>query len=228
MSEVLAFRMQACHDCIAAGLGHIEQQVAAVEDALSSNTGLVFDLARTLVESVCRTVLEERGISYRKGDGVPKLFDDVTRSLPLLPDTAGSEPAAQAALQSTLAGLSSAIHGICQLRNAYGFASHGTGTPKPQLDMAQGLLAAQAADAIVGFLYRMHTQDRTPPVNPAAEFASGEDYNTWIDEQHELVQIFESTFRPSEVLFQIEPETWRIYRADFLTISDLDGAGGAA
>lgn len=223
MSDVLTFRMQSCRDCIAAGLSHIEKQTSAVEAALDDNTGLVFDFARTLVESVCRTILDERGIAYGSDDDLPRLFRTVASSLPLLPVAASAEVEARQSLAKTLNGLSTAIQGICELRNAYGFASHGSGVARPQFDSAQGLLAAQAADTIVGFLYRMHTQDRTPPVTPAAEFAGSGAYNDWIDEQHELVQIFESTFRPSEVLFQIEPETWRIYRADFLSESDDGG-----
>ena len=66
-------------------------------------------------------------------------------------------------LAQTLNGLHTAIQGICELRNQCGFASHGSGNPRPVMESVQAFLAAEAADAIVGFLHRVHRQDRTPP-----------------------------------------------------------------
>lgn len=216
------FQMHGARSAIAAGLGHIERQVVALEAAVSDNAGLVFDLARTLVESVCRTVLHERGIEYQDTDDLPQLFRAVGGQLPMLPPEASTEAEARKSLLKTLGGLQTTIQGICELRNAYGFASHGAGEPRSDLETAQSLLVAEAADAIVGFLYRMHSEDRTIPVSPHAEFAASEDYNAWIDEEHPI-RIFDSDFRASEVLFQLEPETYRIYRADFVSEGD-DGA----
>lgn len=55
MAEVLPapFAMHGARDAIAAGLEHIEEQVTGIEQAVVDNPGLAFDLAKTLVESVC-------------------------------------------------------------------------------------------------------------------------------------------------------------------------------
>ena len=58
------FVMQGARDEVACGLVHIEQQDHARELAVAENPGLAFDLAKTLVESVCRAVLRERSIAY--------------------------------------------------------------------------------------------------------------------------------------------------------------------
>ena len=65
------------------GLVHIEEQVGARASQWHENAGLAFDLAKTLVESVCRTVLNERAIAYSEDDDLPKLFKTISQSLAL-------------------------------------------------------------------------------------------------------------------------------------------------
>ena len=77
------------------------------------------------------------------------------------------------------------------------------------------MLAAEAADAIVGFLHRVHRQDRTPPPSPRALYEGNPAFNEYVDETHGMIRIFEVEFRPSEVLYQMEPETYRVYLAEF-------------
>jgi len=207
--------MHGARDAIAGRLSHIEQQVKGIEQAVVENPGLAFDLAKTLVESVCRAVLSERCIPFSTADNLPNLFKAVSQSLPFLPPTASNEGKVRQSLLKTLSGLNTAMNGICELRNRCGFASHGTGTPRPTMESVQALLAAEAADTIVGFLHRVHRQERKPAASPRALYEDNPDFNEFVDEAHETVHIFEVEFRPSEVLFQMEPESYRVYLADF-------------
>jgi hypothetical protein len=138
------------------GMLHIEQQVEGLESAVSNNPGLAFDLAKTLIESACKTILTERSVVYSATDDLPKLFKSATQQLPFLPTSASGESDARKSLAQTLSGLSTALQGVSELRNTYGFASHGKDGPPPIMEGAQALLAAQTADAIVGFLHRCH------------------------------------------------------------------------
>jgi Abortive infection C-terminus len=109
---------------------------------------LAFDLAKTVVESACRTILAERKIAFGFDDDLPRLFKSVTAHLPILPVAASAEIEARKSLAQTLNGLHTALQGVCELRNTYGFASHGTAGPRAPMESVQALLAAQAADAI--------------------------------------------------------------------------------
>jgi len=209
------FVMHGTRDAIAGGLTHVEQQVMSIEQAVAKNPALAFDLAKTLVESVCRAILGERNIAIGEDDDLPRLFKTVSQHLPFLPPTASGEAEVRDSLKRTLGGLSTAIHGICELRNKCGFASHGSGAPRPPMESVQALLAAEAADTIVGFLHRVHLQDRSPPSSQRALYVDNPEFNDSIDEAHEIIRIFEVEFLPSEVLFQMEPETYRVYLAEF-------------
>ena len=220
------FVMHGDRDAVAGGLTHVEQQVKSIEQAVAENPGLAFDLAKTLVESVCRAVLGERKITFSEDDDLPKLFKTASLHLPFLPPTASGEAGVRDSLKRTLGGLNTAIQGICELRNQCGFASHGSGAPRPPMESVQALLAAEAADTIVGFLHRVHRQDRTPPPSPRALYADNPAFNDSVDETHGMIRIFEVEFRPSEVLFQMEPESYRVYLAEF--DEEADGAEAMA
>lgn len=223
-SYATPFVMHGARDAVASGLTHVEQQVKSIEQAVAENPGLAFDLAKTLVESVCRTVLGERNVAFEEVDDLPKLFRSVTQILPFLPPTARGEPEVRESLRRTLNGLSTAIQGICELRNQCGFASHGAGSPRPALESTQALLAAEAADTIVGFLHRVHRQDRTAPRVSGPVYADNSAFNDSVDESHGMIQIFDVGFRPSEVLFQMEPESYRVYLSEFDAADDDSGA----
>ncbi len=175
---------------MAGGLSHIEEQVKGIERAVIENPGLAFDLAKTLVESACRSILTERKFAFEDNDDLPRLFKTVTTNLPMLPVAASSEAEARKSLAQTLNGLHTALQGVCELRNAYGFASHGADRPRPVMESVQALLAAQAADAIVGFLHRVHQQDRNALPKIRLEYDDNQDFNGYVDEANEQVQIF--------------------------------------
>ena len=217
MTEPLAspFIMHGARDAVGAGLAHIENQVAAIEQAVVENPALTFDLARTIVESACRTILSERKVSYSENDEVPKLFRTATNHLPFLPPTASSEAEARESLSRTLNGLNTAIQGICELRNRCGFASHGSGSPRAAMETVQALLAAQAADTIVGFLHRVHRQDRTPIPARTRLYEDNAEFNESVDEIHDVVRVFDEEVLPSRVLFELAPEPYRLYLAEF-------------
>lgn len=219
------FVMHGARDAVASGLVHIEQQVHALELAVAENPGLAFDLAKTLVESVCRSVLGERSIEFGEADDLPKLFKTASRHLPFLPPSASDAAQTRKSLAQTLNGLSTAMQGVCELRNQCGFASHGAGAPRPAMESVQALLAAEAADTIVGFLHRVHRQDRTPPPSPRALYDGNQAFNDSVDETHGLIRIYEIEFSASEVLFQMEPETYRIYASEFDEDAERDADG---
>jgi len=212
----ITFVMHGARAAVAGGMLHIEEQVKAIELAVAENPGLAFDLAKTLIESACKTILSERGISFDKNEDLPKLFKRVRQALPFLPASLGDDAVARRRLEQTLNGLSTALQGVCELRNAFGFASHGSDSPRPAMEAIHATLAAQAADAIVGFLYSVHRQDLVKSRTPRLEYGDHADFNEWIDDQCAPVQILSlPPYRPSEALFYVDQEAYRDLLADF-------------
>ncbi len=112
------FIMHGARAALASGMVHIDQQIRAIEEAVVSNPALAFDLAKTLIESACRTILTERNVGFEAADDLPKLFRTATRGLPVLPVSASGEAEVRKSLLQTLNGLHTAVLGVCALRNA--------------------------------------------------------------------------------------------------------------
>ena len=221
------FVMRGARVAVATGLAHIHEQVEGIERAVDENPGLAFDLARTLVESTCRAVLDERSISYSRSEDLPRLFRSVRNQLSFLPPTATDSERTDESLKKTMSGLSTTIQGICELRNQCSYASHGSGSPRPNMEAAQATLAAEAADTIVGFLYRVHREDlnRSPVAQLA--FDHNPDFNEYLDDTFGTIVIGGIEFRPSEVLFELELETYRAFLAEFADIEDSKAQSSA-
>jgi hypothetical protein len=103
------------------------------------------------------------------------------------------------------------------------------------MESVQALLAAQAADAIVGFLHRVHRQERVPVTRARIEYNDNENFNTYVDEANEQVRIFNLGYRPSEVLFAVDHEAYRDLLGDYKPRDDdptnevePEASGGAA
>lgn len=202
------FAMYGARGAIAGGWLHIERQVGAIEHATADNPSFAFDLAKTIVETACKTILNDRHLPYGSNDDLPKLFKLATTALPMLPPDASSDADARKSLAQTLNGLHTTLQGVCELRNAYGFASHGSGADRPALETGQALLAAQAADAIVGCLFRVHSQPRLVAATPEPEFDHYDEFNAFVDDMNDPVRIFELEYRPSEVLYGIDRQAY--------------------
>ena len=112
--------------------------------------GLAFDLAKTLVESVCRSRPQGALSRLQPRRRPSRLFKTATNTLPFLPAQASGEGEIRRSLAQTLNGLHTAIQGICELRNQCGFASHGSANPRPAMESVQAFLAAGGSRCYCG------------------------------------------------------------------------------
>lgn len=221
------FVMHGARDAVSGGLTHIVRQVKGIERAVVENPGLAFDLAKTVAESACRTILSDGKVAFGSDDDLPRLFKIITTNLPVLPVAASSEVVARKTIVQTLNGLPTALQGVCELRNADGFASHGADRHRPVMESVQAILAAQAADAIVEFLHRLHRQERGTSPIVRLGYNDNEAFNTYLDEANEQVRVASLVYRPSEVLFAVDQEAYRDLLAGFALV-DIDAADNVA
>lgn len=193
--------MHGAREAWAGGISHIEEHIKGIEQAVTDNTGFAFDLAKSLIESTCKTILSERGPGFDKNDDLPKLFRSAIKQIPLLPPSSPNDSKTEKPITQTINGLHTALLGICELRNVYGFASHGTDGKNTPLETVQALLAAQTADTIVGFLFRCHRQGQEKSI---LNYGDNEEFNEYFDDVHGKVEIIGSTFKASEILFLMD------------------------
>lgn len=203
----------------------IEQQIHAIENALSSVPDFAFDLSKTLVESVCKTVLADVGQPADHNWDAPRLLRETTNRLSMLPRNHPDTRKTRDSVEKTIRGLLQTIQGLCELRNDYGMASHGRDGFSARLDVRQATLAAQAADTIVSFLYRIHRDALMQTPGARVYYEDHADFNESFDRDNEAIRVADLGLRPSEVLFKGDPGAYRAALNDHIAERDRTDNG---
>lgn len=196
---------------MAAGAIHIRAQIQAIETAIEQSPAFVFDLSKSLIDTVCKTILEDRGVKLPGKPESPQLLRETLKALKLHHEDIDQTEKTYESLKKTANGLQTALTGICELRNSHGLIGHGQDGYAPALENIQAQFVASAADAIVHILYRSH---KGYSGNGAKSRIFYEDYdseNTRIDESYDddSMTEFVKQFRPSEVLFKVDKAAYR-------------------
>lgn len=112
-------------------------------------------VARTLLETVCKRVLDEREIPYGHKDDLPKLYGLAARELNMAPDQHVEEP-----IKMILGGAMNLVNGIGTLRNRFSDA-HAPGGKIPVKPSARhAALAVNMAGAMATFMVETYVQQR--------------------------------------------------------------------
>ncbi|MBS1723120.1 MAG: abortive infection family protein [Armatimonadetes bacterium] len=211
------FSLMGCRELVLPTESRFESHVKALEESVTSGPEFTFDLAKSLVESVCKTVLSDLGFPADPGWDAPRLLKETTMRLDLLPRGHPKQAEGREAVIKANRGLIQAIQGLCELRNLYGSVSHGKDVADAQLEERQAWLAAQAADTIASFLFRAHRDALTRSPGARVYYNDHQDFNQWLDDQYEPVTIGTESFLVSRILFHAAPGAYRTALNDYLT-----------
>lgn len=122
----------------------------ALERRVSDPDGAI-TIARTLLETVVKRILDERKVSYDERDDLPKLYGLVASELSLAPSQHSHD-----AIRAILGSATSVVNGIGTLRNKLSDA-HGRGGKLPiRAKPRHASLAVNMAGAVATFLVETH------------------------------------------------------------------------
>ena len=134
---------------------YIAQQITRMETAISNDPDLAIGTAKELIETVCKTVLNDRGIAYSKDVKLAKLVRLACESLSLTPENIPNSSKASDTIKGILGNLSSFTQNMAELRNAFG-TGHGKEMGTKGLQARHARLAVGAASTLVIFLWETH------------------------------------------------------------------------
>ena len=172
-----AERRQIISEAFTPMIDHLEGRDGAPGDALASDALGSFDaegihdiwakalarrstdpegaitIARTLLETVTKRILDETGGVYSDKDDLPKLYASAAKALKLAPNQHTEEP-----IKAILGGAMNLVNGIGTLRNRMS-DSHGRGGRLPvRPSPRHASLAVNTAGAIATFLVETHQE----------------------------------------------------------------------
>lgn len=115
-------------------------------------------VARTLLETVMKRILDEMGKSYSERDDLPKLYANVAKALNLAPSQHSEKP-----IKAILGGAMNLVNGIGTLRNRLS-DSHGRGGRLPvKPSPRHASLAVNTAGAVATFLTETFLEKHSTP-----------------------------------------------------------------
>ena len=138
---------------------YVLRQITRMEAAVDNDPGLAIGTAKELVETVCKTILSERGVDAEANPDLPKLVKLTAKELKLTPDHIRDDVKASESIRRLLSNLATITNGVAELRNHYG-TGHGKEARTKGLSPRHARLAVGAASTLAVFLVETH-QERT-------------------------------------------------------------------
>lgn len=134
---------------------YVSQQINLMESSIENAPHMSIGLAKELIETCCKSILEELGQPYDKNWDLPKLMKETTKLLKLTPDDIPNEARAASSIKQILGSLSSVVQGIGEVRNEYG-SGHGKDGNFRGLQPRHAKLAVGAASTLAVYLLETH------------------------------------------------------------------------
>ncbi|MBN7787555.1 abortive infection family protein [Ponticoccus gilvus] len=161
-------------------LGASVQRIKAVAATLNSDTlyedlrrlerigdsepGEAIALAKEIVESCCKLILDDRKVAYPEKAEIPELLKFLRKEIKIMPDGIDENAKGANEIRGILTSLGNIAHSLAPLRNAYG-KGHGRGRDFKGLQPRHARLAIGAASTFVDFVLDRH-QSQTNKVDP--------------------------------------------------------------
>lgn len=214
------FKMHAARSAMGADTGSIADQLDVIEETIDRIPDLTFDLAKGLIDSVCKTVMADLGATVDPNWKTPKLYYETSIRLKHISHNYTDRRKATESLRKLTGGLSNVVAGLCELRNDHGMSAHGKDAHGDRLTARQAVLAAQAADVVSSYLYRVHRDERSQTPGHRVYHEDHPEFNKVFDEANEAVTIAGITFEASKIYCALDNEAYRDALIEFQTESE--------
>lgn len=136
---------------------YISKQLDLMLKEQSSNPTLAIGMAKELIESCCKTILDGLSISYNKNDDIPELTKKVNDNIRLLPTNISTTDSVYESYKQILGNLKQIPYKLAEIRNKYGSGHGKTGT-FIELDEACAKLAVSCALSYVEYVWTRYKE----------------------------------------------------------------------
>jgi hypothetical protein len=136
---------------------YLARQITRMETSIESDPELAIGTAKELIETACKTILQERGVTPDRNWDVPRLMKEVAKELKLTPEGVSDDARGADTIRRILGSLASVVGGTAELRNHYG-SGHGRGPGAVGLEPRHARLVVGAASTLAIFLFETFDQ----------------------------------------------------------------------
>lgn len=134
---------------------YMTAQISLMQSMVKENPTESIGKAKELVESCCKTILDERGEDYSKNLPLTALVKQCMKLLKITPEDIDENIPEARTMKAILGNLSGITDGIAKLRNTYG-SGHGKPATYRGLEERHAKLAMGSSITLVDFLWCSH------------------------------------------------------------------------
>lgn len=134
---------------------YMHQQIDALFSSRETNPTEAIGKSKELIESCCKTILEENGKGYDKNWTVTQLVKETMKCLGIETDDINANQPAGSTIKRILSSLGNIAGGIAELRNPYG-TGHGKADSYKGLTARHAKLAVGSSATLVEYLWDAH------------------------------------------------------------------------
>lgn len=138
-------------------LPELHRQIERIKNSVEGDPGLAIGTAKELVETTCKTILEQRSIAIENDPDIGKLIKETRKVLGLVPDSIPSSAKGAEKIRRLLSNLGNIVQGLSELRNLYG-TGHGKHGATRGLSPRHARLAVGSAATLTTFLLETHIE----------------------------------------------------------------------
>jgi Abortive infection C-terminus len=213
-----AFLLQGCRELLRAhpDILPIGSAIAIIERSIPADPGLAFTHCRGLLETVCKTILADRGVATAADANSNQIMSATLKVLRLTPDEFDKDERVEAGVVDLVRGINQMVNGVVALRNSQGLGPHGRDALETVLDAEYAVITAQAIDSTACLLYRMHRKQAERDPLKRLRFGDYPEFDSFLDEEYQNIEIEETPIQASKALCLVEPEVYRQSLTAFL------------
>lgn len=131
---------------------YMTRQIELMVSMQSTNPTNAIGMAKELIESCCKTILDDLGIAWSKNDDVPQLTSKTMDALNLLPANIQETDQGADAIKAVLGNLRAIPSKLAEIRNPFG-SGHGKSASFQGLEERHAKLAVGSSITFVDFIW---------------------------------------------------------------------------
>lgn len=136
---------------------HLAEQIRRIEQSIHDDPALAIGTAKELIETCCKTILAQRGVTISGTPDIPTLTKMTLKELQLVPEGVHDQARGGDVIKRILSNLGTIGNGLSELRGLYG-TGHGKAGNYGGLSTRHAKLAVGAASSLATFLFDTHLE----------------------------------------------------------------------
>jgi hypothetical protein len=203
--------------------------VESLEAAVASEPELCLHRVRTLFEAVHVSIAPILGVQFAEASDFPARNSRIIKALDFSVPGHPEADKIGKTIEKLLGSINGTASALAELSNIPNLR-HGGSVDWATLGRQHAVMLASLCDALVGFLFEVAWSRLPQPVLTIDRYADFANFNAYLDEEYDAVEIAGAAFEPSRVLFTLDPTQYDAARQEWEAerTSERDEHGVAA